>query len=328
MTMETEKSLLRGLERLGMMAEQIRKNGGKISPIEADILLQELRDLYVIALDQPKEIDNSAAHRAEEEAAARKKAEEEAAARKKAEEEAAARRKAEEEAAARKKAEEEAAARKKAEEEAAARKKAEEEAVARKKAEEEAAARKQAEEEAAARKKAEEEAKRIENEEKPVFAPEEPVKEEPAIMPPVMESIEGNPNDTLFDTEETKPEPQGNSLFSYLNNPPQEEKPTVRTLADTLQVSQHNVEERLEKKVNAKKVDDLRTIININDKFSFMSELFHNNMKGYNDFILHLNTIADRDEAMAYVNNVAGQYEWDQNSMAVQTFFQIFDRKF
>ena len=328
MTMETEKSLLRGLERLGMMAEQIRKNGGKISPIEADILLQELRDLYVIALDQPKEIDNSAAHRAEEEAAARKKAEEEAAARKKAEEEAAARRKAEEEAAARKKAEEEAAARKKAEEEAAARKKAEEEAVARKKAEEEAAARKQAEEEAAARKKAEEEAKRIENEEKPVFAPEEPVKEEPAIMPPVMESIEGNPNDTLFDTEETKPEPQGNSLFSYLNNPPQEEKPTVRTLADTLQVSQHNVEERLEKKVNAKKVDDLRTIININDKFSFMSELFHNNMKAYNDFILRLNSYTDRQQALDYVADIAAQYSWNNESLAVKSFYKVFDRKF
>jgi len=51
-------------------------------------------------------------------------------------------------------------------------------------------------------------------------------------------------------------------------------------------------------------------------------------MKGYNDFILRLNAISDHDEALAYVNSIAAQYEWDQNSLAVRTFFSIFDRKF
>lgn len=114
------------------------------------------------------------------------------------------------------------------------------------------------------------------------------------------------------------------SLFDYLKKG-EAPQPTTATLADSLG---GNKNDALDQKIAAARVSDLRTIININDKFRFMNELFHNNMKGYNDFILHLNTIADRDEAMAYVNNVAGQYEWDQNSMAVQTFFQIFDRKF
>ena len=338
MKQNTENLLVEGLERLGLMAAQIRKNGGEVSPLEADVLLQELRDLYVAVLGQtrPKEKETEAAdsraaaieaaRRAEEEAARR--AEEEAAARKRAEEEAAARKKAEEE----KKAAEEFAARKKAEAEAA-RIKAEEEA-ARKKAEEEAAARKKAEEEASARKKAEEEARRLAEAEKPIFAPEEPAKTEASVMPPMLENIEGNVNDTLFEADspsksadkETRTA-EGSSLFSYLNSSV-EEKPSVRTLADTLNPQRANVEERLERKVNAKKVDDLRTIININDKFSFMSELFHNNMKAYNDFILRLNAYVDRQQALDYVADIAKQYSWNNESLAVKNFYKVFDRKF
>lgn len=127
--------------------------------------------------------------------------------------------------------------------------------------------------------------------------------------------------------EPTKPveEPiHQSSLFDYLKKG-EAPQPTTATLADSLK---NNKDESFEQKINTARVSDLRTIININDKFSFMNELFHNNMKGYNDFILRLNAIADRDEAMAYVNSVASQYDWDERSAAVQTFFKVFDRKF
>ncbi|MBP5644599.1 MAG: hypothetical protein J6W95_01570 [Bacteroidales bacterium] len=318
MKQNTENLLVEGLERLGLMAAQIRKNGGEVSPLEADVLLQELRDLYVAVLGQtrPKEKETEAADSRAAAIEAARRADEEAA------------RRAEEEAAARKRAEEEAAARKKAEEE----KKAAEEFAARKKAEAEAA-RIKAEEEAA-RKKAEEEARRLAEAEKPIFAPEEPAKTEASVMPPMMETIEGNVNDTLFEADspsksadkETRTA-EGSSLFSYLNSSV-EEKPSVRTLADTLNPQRANVEERLERKVNAKKVDDLRTIININDKFSFMSELFHNNMKAYNDFILRLNAYVDRQQALDYVADIAKQYSWNNESLAVKNFYKVFDRKF
>lgn len=125
-------------------------------------------------------------------------------------------------------------------------------------------------------------------------------------------------------TKKTEEPIHQSSLFDYLKkgDAPQ---PTTATLADSLK---SNKEESFEQKINTARVSDLRTIININDKFSFMNELFHNNMKGYNDFILRLNAIADREEALAYVNSVAGQYEWDDKSPAVQTFFKVFDRKF
>ena len=115
------------------------------------------------------------------------------------------------------------------------------------------------------------------------------------------------------------------SLLDYLKRPV-EEKPTVRTLGESLGGAE-NGERRVES-VLTKKVSDLRTVININDKFSFMSELFHNNMKAYNDFILRLNAIDTRDEALLCVSEVSAQYHWDESSVAVQAFYKVFDKKF
>lgn len=114
------------------------------------------------------------------------------------------------------------------------------------------------------------------------------------------------------------------SLFDYFKKPAADNT-TTQTLGDTLG---RNFTSGIEQKMGANKVDDLRTVININDKFTFMNELFHNNMKGYNDFILHLNSMTNRDEALAYVHVVANQYNWDNESAAVKTFYSVFDRKF
>ena len=100
----------------------------------------------------------------------------------------------------------------------------------------------------------------------------------------------------------------------------------MRTLGESLGGAE-SAERRVES-VLTKKVSDLRTVININDKFSFMSELFHNNMKAYNDFILRLNAIDTRDEALLCVSEVSAQYHWDESSLAVQSFYKVFDKKF
>ncbi|MCQ2295340.1 MAG: hypothetical protein MJZ67_06765, partial [Bacteroidales bacterium] len=120
-------SLVEGLERLGLMASRIRKNEGDLAQIEIDVILQELRNLYVAALKAEQELCTPAedllamdlkvaAAKAEEE----KRLAEEVAAKKAAEEKRLA-----EEAAAKKAAEE-----KRLAEEAAAKKAAEEKRLA------------------------------------------------------------------------------------------------------------------------------------------------------------------------------------------------------
>lgn len=133
----------------------------------------------------------------------------------------------------------------------------------------------------------------------PVAAP----KAEPAAVPPVESA-------SLIDLLK-----QSNSTST--------QEPTVKTLADMYSQNKSDAERNFDKKV-----DDLRTIININDKFSFMSELFHGNMRVYNDFILQLNSISDRETAMAAVGEMAERQNWDMESLAVKTFFAIFNRKF
>lgn len=194
----------------------------------------------------------------------------------------------------------------------------------------------------------------IEKEAEVESVPEPEKPEEPAPEPeaepqelPQMEELEQNGNELLFDEIVIEPEPTPEpkveepgagsrepearsreekrepvaqvgqaSLLDYLS------QNTTRTLGESLGA------DRPQPTSLEKKVDDLRTVININDKFSFMSELFHNNMKAYNDFIMRLNAIALRDEALAHVQEVAAQYKWDDNSPAVQTFYKIFDKKF
>lgn len=176
-----------------------------------------------------------------------------------------------------------------------------------------------------------------------------PIAEPEPKQMPAMEEIENTGNGLLFDEILIEPEPEHElnpepilepelepipeqvpepnpepvkvqaSLLDYLKHP-QEEQPVQRTLGESLGSQQSAV--------GSHKVDDLRTVININDKFSFMSELFKNNMRAYNDFIMMLNGIGNREEALAEVAETAKQYQWDENSVAVQTFYKIFDKKF
>jgi hypothetical protein len=76
------------------------------------------------------------------------------------------------------------------------------------------------------------------------------------------------------------------------------------------------------------KVQDLRSVIGVNDKFLFISELFKDNMRAYNDFILKLSKIDSREDALEYIKTIEEIYNWDSESQAVQTFFKIFERKF
>ena len=310
MIKKTENSLVEGLERLGLIASRIRQNQNSIPQIEIDIILQELRDLYMVGLLLEKENDLPAVHEVDESAM-------------KVAEEAEAKRRAAEEAEAKRKAAEEAEAKRRAAEEAEVKRRAAEEAEAKRRAAEEAEAKRRAAEEAEAKRKAAEEAS------KPVFAPSnEPA---PAPMPEsVLDRMEGHNNDDLFSepaapAAKVEKEP---SLFSYLQSNNPEGTPAKRTLADTLGQHGYSMEDRLVSNAHNKKVEDLRQVIGINDKFSFMSELFGSNMKGYNDFILRLNAITDRQEAKSYVDEVAAQHNWNEGSVVVKTFWGYFDRKF
>ena len=184
-----------------------------------------------------------------------------------------------------------------------------------------------------------------------LFAPPEEEAQPSETLPPMMDNIEQNPFGSLFDfddetaptaeTEAPKAEPvaepapevakpkekaasEQSSLRSLLRKPADAAHKTLGEQLGGASV----VADQLAVRANRSKVADLRTIININDKFSFMSELFHGNMKAYNDFILRLNAISDKQEALEHVRMIAQENQWDKESATVQTFYSIFERKF
>ena len=145
------------------------------------------------------------------------------------------------------------------------------------------------------------------------------VPEEPATAEPTQEAEQ---EANIHSTAELKEETQHHasmggqaSLLDFLK-----EAPAARTLGETLGNVGANPLER--------KVSDLRTVININDKFSFITDLFHGNMRGYNDFIMQLSETDDRDTAMAMVGRVAEQQHWSDDMPAVKAFYKILEKKF
>lgn len=153
-------------------------------------------------------------------------------------------------------------------------------------------------------------------------APEPEPEPEPETAEQPTLPFDDNPEPQAEQTPEPAEEQRQPSLLDYLRHTV-EETPTVRTLGDTLGGSTPAAGSTLERKVS-----DLRTVININDKFSFMTELFRGNMKAYNDFIMQLNDMDDRDEALRLVADIAEQYHWEDDSVAVSNFYKVFDKKF
>ena len=78
----------------------------------------------------------------------------------------------------------------------------------------------------------------------------------------------------------------------------------------------------------APKFTDLRSLIGINDKFTFINDLFEKDMRNYNEFINSLNKIEDLGEAQSFVQQNATIHNWDKESMAVQLFMSVYKRRY
>lgn len=70
--------------------------------------------------------------------------------------------------------------------------------------------------------------------------------------------------------------------------------------------------------------NDIRTLIGINDKYLFLSELFGEDKVAYDAAIKHLNTFNSLAEATNWVKAELHQkYQWDKESETVQSFYNL-----
>jgi len=113
--------------------------------------------------------------------------------------------------------------------------------------------------------------------------------------------------------------------------PPPKKKKEKKLLSDTLRSGQEYRNEQLGKeagqdlstKLSKRSVTDLRKIINLNDRFMFIRELFDGDKERYEETLRLLNGAATRREALSVLEG----FRWDKKSEAAQRFMELVERK-
>ena len=79
----------------------------------------------------------------------------------------------------------------------------------------------------------------------------------------------------------------------------------------------------------APRVESLRAAISINQRFSFINELFSGENMEYHAAIQHLDALPTAEQARAYITNeLAPRYDWSRREEHVGKLLKLIDRKF
>ena len=105
-------------------------------------------------------------------------------------------------------------------------------------------------------------------------------------------------------------------------------QPAASHLAETLRHSAQSSTSPLAER-NAPKVASLRDAISINQRFSFINELFNGEHEEYRAAIEHLDTLPTADAALAYVRQeLAHRHDWSRKEEHVGKLLKLIERKF
>ncbi|QKG57291.1 hypothetical protein GKZ68_12075 [Hymenobacter sp. BRD128] len=104
-------------------------------------------------------------------------------------------------------------------------------------------------------------------------------------------------------------------------------QPSTPHLADTLRGAAGGPTPLAER--GAPRVTSLREAISINQRFSFINELFNGENMEYHAAIQHLDTLPTADDATAYVQQeLAARHDWSQKQEHVGKLLKLIERKF
>jgi hypothetical protein len=81
-------------------------------------------------------------------------------------------------------------------------------------------------------------------------------------------------------------------------------------------------------KVPSARIDNLKSAININDKFMLINDLFEGNLRDYNETIDTLNGCASLDQAAGFLDQVKKKFLWDTGSPAFAKLKELVERRF
>ena len=147
---------------------------------------------------------------------------------------------------------------------------------------------------------------------------EEEIEEEP-VNPPVASQNIVLQDDLLEFIPDAKP--QYNTLFGEMEMP----KTEKRSLNDLLEKKEAS---SLGAKFQQSFIPDLTKAIAINEKFTFIRELFHNSGVDFSNAIQKLNECENIDDAFIFMEELKHQYLWDTTSSAYLSLCDLVRRRF
>jgi hypothetical protein len=168
----------------------------------------------------------------------------------------------------------------------------------------------------------------------------------------IVESIKEEPaknEDILFDfsgAEETPDTPEEIDLFAPATPPVVEQKPVevqeeVKPVASLPVVEKTELEDSsinknyhnqfsnsIASKMELQPIKNIAGHISLNQRFTFISNLFGNNAEAYNQQIAELDQFANDSEAKQRLVQLKEQYQWDLENKQVEEFVTIVERRF
>ncbi len=179
--------------------------------------------------------------------------------------------------------------------------------------------------------------------------PAEPAKSVAKKIEPVIEVLEERPEKVATPVvpekksevviEKPKPEPQKPSVIPSAKleetlKPEQTDHAQGEILAEKFQgkqkfrneiIAEHTTKLDMSTKLQNKPIGDLTKAIGINDKFLFIKELFNGDSARYSETISHLNSFADLNDAIIYLQD---NFEWSESNEYAAKFIDLVRRKF
>lgn len=117
-----------------------------------------------------------------------------------------------------------------------------------------------------------------------------------------------------------EPKPVEQKKIEFDETPKQE--PVIETKPVEKTIAVQSAQEHNEKKQYPK------IVININDKFRFINELFKVNAKEYDIALEQLNAVNSLDEANAYLRGLKSIYSWDDKHETVKKLYALTHKRF
>lgn len=136
------------------------------------------------------------------------------------------------------------------------------------------------------------------------------------------EEKEGNNYSEVDEEEEVKVSENQTTLIGIIEEIQEDE-----TIND--RISKGMTKETLAQKHAKKAISDIEKSIGVNQRFSFIKNLFNNNKEDYQAAVAKLNSCASYLEADDYIHNeLMPKYEWDENTVHVIKFIDIIERRY